>query len=145
MRDRQGQYFFRKYSVSAVAATRLRDHGRGRTRRWAFVTGGIYSLNKVAVEGSAAHVAIDVAGSGDARSNRLESPVELTAINVIAGYGHAGLWIRRVPLQENAVRLPAGRHPEQHHADDPEKKDHQDRNRPAGGSSQTSLIDRVNY
>ena len=107
------------------------------------MTGRIYSLNKVAVEGSAAHVAIDVAGGGDARSNRLESPVELTTINVIAGYGHAGLWIRRVPLQENAVRLPAGRHPEEHHADDPEKKDGQDRNRQAECSSQVSLFDRL--
>ena len=107
------------------------------------MTGRIYSLNKVAVESSAAHVAIDVAGSGDARSNRLESPVELTAINVIAGYGHAGLWIRRVPLQENAVRLPAGRHPEEHHADDPEKKDRQDRNRQAECSSQVSLFNRL--
>jgi len=107
------------------------------------MTGRIYSLNKVAVEGSTAHIAIDVAGGGDARSNRPKSPVELAAINVVASYGHARLEIRRVPLQENAVRPPAGCDPEEHHADDPEKKDRQDRNRQAECSSQVSLFDRL--
>ena len=92
------------------------------------MTGCIDSLDEVAVGGSVANVVIDVAGSGHAGSNRLESSVELAAINVVARYRHAGLGIRRVPLQQNAVGPSAGCHPEKHHADDPDSKDHQNRN-----------------
>ena len=88
------------------------------------MAGCIDGLNKVAVEGSAADVVIDIVGSGYARCNRLEGSVELAAINVVTGYRHAGLGIRRVPPQENAVGPATGGGPEEHYADDPEKKDH---------------------
>ena len=73
------------------------------------MTGSIHGLDKVKVGGSIADVAIDVTGSGHAGSDRLESSVGLAAINVIAGYRHAGLGGRRVPLQDNAMRLVVGR------------------------------------
>ena len=95
------------------------------------MTGCIDGLNKVAVRGSPADIAINIAGRGYARSDRLESSIELAAVNVIAGDRHAGPGIRRVPFQENAMRPAAGRHPEEHHPDDPENKDHQNRNRQA--------------
>jgi hypothetical protein len=91
----------------------------------------VYSLNKVTIGGPAADIAIDVAASGHAGSNRFESPVELAAINVVSGYGYAGLGTRRVPLEDNAMRSSAGYGPEEHHADGPQQKDHQDRNRQA--------------
>ena len=95
------------------------------------MTGCIDGLDKVAVGGPAADVAIDVAGSGHARSNRFESPVELAAINVVPAYGYAGPGIRRVPLQQDAVGFPPAAAPKEHHPHDPEKKDHQNRNRQA--------------
>src|SRR5271165_2723930 len=122
---------FSKYSSSAFLTRVLGDHGGGRIGRRAFTPGGVHSLDKVAVGGSAADVVIDVAGCGHARSDRLESPVELGAINVVAGYGHAGPGIGWVPVEEDAMSPPAGPDPEEHHADNPEKKDNQNQDRQA--------------
>jgi hypothetical protein len=83
------------------------------------VTGRIDGLNKIAIRGAAPDAAINVAGSTDAGSNLLESSVELAAINVVARYRYAGLGVRRVPLEDDAMRSPAGYGPEKHHADDP--------------------------
>jgi hypothetical protein len=102
------------------------DRSRGRWR--ALMSGGVNSLNKVTIGGPAPDVAIDVAGSRHARRNRFESPVELAAINVVPGYGYAWLGTRRVPLEDNAMRSSAGYGPEEHHADGPQQKDHQDCN-----------------
>ena len=91
----------------------------------------VYGLNKVTIGGSAPDVAIDVVESGHAGSNWFESSVELAAINVVPAYGYAGPGIRRVPLQQDAVVFPPGRCAKEHHPRDPEKKDHQNRNRQA--------------
>jgi hypothetical protein len=95
------------------------------------MAGRIHGLNEVTIGGSAPNVAIDVTGSSHAGSNRFESPVELATIDVIPGYSYARLGIWRVPLQKDAVGPPVGRCSKEHHPHDPEKKDHQNRNRQA--------------
>ena len=118
------------------------DGCRGLVGHRAFVTGCIHRFNEIVVGFPAAHVVIGVSRVGYAGGNPLVSAVCGAAVDVIAGHGKVRLE-RRVPLQENAVRSPAGRYPKEHHADDPEKKDRQDRNRQAGCSSQVLLFDRL--
>jgi hypothetical protein len=93
------------------------------------MTGCIHGRNEVEVGGPVAHVVIDVAGSGYAGCDRLVSPVGLAAIDVVAHHGQTWLGGRGIPMEENTMRFPVCRTPEEHHADDPEQEDRQNRNR----------------
>ncbi len=95
------------------------------------MAGRIHGRHEVVVGGPVADVVIDVTGRGHAGSDRLISPIGLAAINVVAGHRRTRIGSRRIPLQENAMRVlfVFGRNPEEHHAGDSEKKDRQNRNR----------------
>jgi hypothetical protein len=94
-----------------------------------------YRSDQIVVGLAIAGVPIGVGRSGNLGSNPRIFSIRPTTINVVSGDGEGWL-ARRVPFQEDAVRLLVGRNPEYHQAHNPRKQNRQNREWNEGGSSQ---------
>jgi hypothetical protein len=94
-----------------------------------------YCFDQIVIGLAIAGVAIGVGRSGNVRSNSRIVSIRPATINVVSG-DHEGWLGRRVPFQEDAVRLLVGRNPEYHQAQNPRKQDRQNREWNKGSSSQ---------
>jgi hypothetical protein len=105
-----------------------RDDGRDLVGIRTFLTAFVNRSDEIVVGFTADHVSVNIGRFAYMGRNSLISAVGCAAINVIASNGEG--WLRRrIPFEEDAVRLLGGRDLESHHADDSRRQDRQNHDR----------------